>query len=167
MADREEERRLSIWDRIRAALAPSSVVPEEIEHQLRLATGALLLEMCRADFKVMVEERESIARAIRRAFDLNADETRELMAIAEAESECAVSLQIYTSLIKEYFGEAQKHRLIEDLWRVAWADGELHTLEENLISRIGRLLEVPDRTLAEIRRTFEATTPLEQRQLPA
>lgn len=158
---------MSIWDKIRAALEPSSVVPAEIEHQLRLATGALLLEMCRADFKVMVEERESIARAIRRAFDLGTDDTRELMRIAEAESEVAVSLQIYTSLIKEYFGEAQKHRLIEDLWRVAWADGELHALEENLISRIGRLLEVPDKTLLDIRRRFETSTPPDQRQLPA
>ncbi|MFK7958501.1 MAG: TerB family tellurite resistance protein [Lysobacterales bacterium] len=158
---------MSIWDKIRASLAPSSVVPEDIEHQLRLATGALLLEMCRADFKVMVEERESIARAIRRAFDLNPEETRELMRIAEAESEVAVSLQIYTSLIKEYFGEAQKHRLIEDLWRVAWADGELHALEENLISRVGRLLSIPEKTLTDIRNRFENATPPEQRKLPA
>ncbi|MEM9532691.1 MAG: TerB family tellurite resistance protein [Pseudomonadota bacterium] len=158
---------MSIWDRIREALSPSSVVPEEIEHQLRLATGALLLEMCRADFKVMVEERESIASAIRRAFDLSPEETRELMQIAEAESECAVSLQIYTSLIKEYSSEEQKRRLIEDLWRVAWADGELHSLEENLISRIGRLLELSDRVLSDIRRRFEQTHPPDERRLPA
>lgn len=130
-------------------------MPEEVEHQLRLATGALLLEMCRADFKVMPEEIESIARSIKSGFNLSAEETRELLRVAEAESECAVSLQIYTSLIKEYSTQNQKLRLIENLWRVAWADGELHALEENLVNRVASLIDIPQKTLDEIRNRVE------------
>lgn len=142
---------MGIWDRIQAALEPIADVPDEVEHQLRLATGALLLEMCRADFKVHFRERQSIAAAIRRAFALSREETEQLLDDAEAEQQCAVSIQIYTSLIKEYSTRLQKHRLIEDLWRVAYADGELHDLEERLVVRVAALIELPPRTAEKLR----------------
>ena len=86
---------------------------------------------------------------------MSAEETRELVRAAEAESACAVSLQIYTSLIQEYSTQQQKIRLIEDLWRVAYADGELHSLEENLVQRVASLIDVPPRTVRQIRRRIE------------
>ncbi len=146
---------MNIWEKIRAALEPKNDVTADVEHQLRLASGALLLEMCRADFKVMRAERESIARSIKSAFALSAEETRELMGAAETESACAVSLQIYTSLIHEHSTRPQKIRLIEDLWRVAYADGELHSLEENLVGRVASLIDVPPKLVKQIRQQIE------------
>ena len=146
---------MALFDRIKAVLEPETAVPADVEHQLRLATGALLLEMCRADFKIMPEERQSIANAIKETFKLSPEETRELMAEAESESECAVSLQIYTSLIADYSSTEQKLRLIEDLWRVAFADGELHALEENLVIRVASLIDVSSKSVQEIRERVE------------
>ena len=60
----------TIWDRIKAALEPKTAVPEQVEHQLRMATGALLLEMCRADLKVLPEERSYIVQSIKEAFKI-------------------------------------------------------------------------------------------------
>ena len=147
---------MAILNRIKAALEPKTAVSDDVQHQLRLATGALLLEMCRADFKIMPEERQSIANSIKDTFDLTADETRELMSEAETESECAVSLQIYTSLIADYSSKEQKLQLIEDLWRVAYADGELHALEENLVIRVASLIDVSPRSVQEIRKQVES-----------
>lgn len=147
---------MNFWDRIRSALEPSSALPDDVERQLRMATGALLLEMCRADFKVTAEERNSIALAIRDAFELSAEETRLLMEQAETQSECAVSLQIYTSLIKEYANTQRKLALIEDMWRVAWADGELHDLELRLVHRVAELLELAPKTVEKARRRIES-----------
>lgn len=143
---------MSIWDRIRASLAPAREVPGEVAHQLRIASGALLLEMCRADLKILPEEHESIAESIRRAFELSTEETRELLRAADEESQCAVSINIYTSLIQEYSTGRQKRDLIADLWRVAYADGELHRLEEQLVSRVAALLQVSDRVVEARRR---------------
>ncbi len=147
---------VNVWEKIRAALEPENApLSSDVEHQLRLATGALLLEMCRADFKVMPTERESIARSIKTAFSLSPEETRELVLAAETESACAVSLQIYTSLIQEHSTRAQKITLIEDLWRVAYADGELHSLEENLVQRVAALIDVPPKLVQQIRSRIE------------
>lgn len=160
------EASVNIIERIKAALEPRNTVPDDVEHQLRLATGALLLEMCRADFKVMNEERQSIANAIRDTFELTPDETRELMRDAETESECAVSLQIYTSLINEYSTRVQKLRLIEDLWRVAYADGELHALEENLVIRVAALIEIPPKQVRQIQKQIEGGPGLSPSEQP-
>ena len=141
----------TIWDRIKAALEPKTAVPEQVEHQLRMATGALLLEMCRADLKVLPEERSYIVQSIKEAFKLTKEETRELIEAAEAESECAVSINIYTSLINEFSSSDQKQQLIADLWHVAYADGELHVLEENLIERVAHLIAVPAKRVERIR----------------
>lgn len=149
---------MTLFDRIKAALEPKTAVPADVEHQLRLATGALLLEMCRADFKIMPEERQSIADSIKETFKLSPDETRELMDEAESESECAVSLQIYTSLIADYSTTEQKSRLIQDLWRVAFADGELHALEENLVIRVASLINVSAKSVQDIRERVEIET---------
>jgi len=149
---------LALFDRIKAALEPKTAVPADVEHQLRLATGALLLEMCRADFKILPEERQSIADSIKKTFKLSPDETRELMAEAESESECAVSLQIYTSLIADYSTTEQKLQLIQDLWQVAFADGELHALEENLVIRVASLINVSAKSVQDIRKQVEIET---------
>jgi len=158
---------VNILERIRAALEPRTAVPEDVEHQLRLATGALLLEMCRADFKVMKEEHQSIADAVRATFELSAEETRELMTEAENESQHAVSLQIYTSLLNEYSTRQQKIRLIEDLWRVAYADGELHALEENLVVRVASLIEIPPKLVRQIQHQIEGDLGTAPEQQPA
>ncbi|HEY7515559.1 MAG TPA: TerB family tellurite resistance protein, partial [Vicinamibacteria bacterium] len=44
--------------------APERLTEEAREHALRLATGALLVEVARADGQVAVEERESMIAAM-------------------------------------------------------------------------------------------------------
>jgi len=157
---------MTLWERIQSALAPPTQVTADVEQQLRLATGALLLEICRADFEVRREELESIVAAVRTTFGLTSADTRELLDAAQTEADCAVSLQIYTSLINEYSSLAQKHQLIEDLWRVAFADGELHRLEEGLIGKIGDLLHLSPSKINDLRgniaESFGPENPPEQ-----
>ena len=141
----------SIWEKIRSAMGTSErEVPENVRHQIRLATGALLLEMCRADFKIMPQERRQIAGTIRKTFGLSEAETHDLLDNAETQAECSVSLQIYTSLINQYCNKDQKSDLVRDLWRVAYADGELHKLEEVLVGRVSGLIGISHTQLAKL-----------------
>ena len=66
------------------------------EHGLKLATAALLIEMSRADFHAKPEDKEAVSTAVGRVFDLNPQETQELVALAEQEANQATSL--YSSL---------------------------------------------------------------------
>lgn len=128
-----------------AGAAGGAAGADEREHAYRLATAALLVEVSRADFAVEPAERSAVAAAVRRAFGLDEAETAELIALAEAEVDEAVSLYEFTSLVDRHFDAAQKVRVIELLWQVAFADGDLDKYEEHLVRRIADLIHVRHR----------------------
>jgi uncharacterized tellurite resistance protein B-like protein len=112
------------------------------ERSLQIATAALLIEMTRADFDVSEEEAEVVTRAVGDAFDLSADETDEIVQLAESAMERATSLFTFTSLINEGFSREQKIRVVEMLWQVAYADHQIEAHERHLMRKLVNLLHV-------------------------
>jgi uncharacterized tellurite resistance protein B-like protein len=112
------------------------------EHQLHLATAALLIEMMRVDDHCKPEEVEVLAAGIRRTFGLSELETTELIRLAEEEAQDAACYHAFTSLINKGFTKQQKIRVIEMLWEIAYADNELEMYEEHLVRKISDLLYV-------------------------
>ena len=126
-----------------ATAARASTV-EEREHGYHVATAALLVEMMRADYEVQPEEREAVLRALAAAFDdLSPEETRDLLARAEERADDATSLYEFTQHINRRLDHEQKAHVVELLWRVAYADGDLDKYEEHLVRRIADLIHVP------------------------
>lgn len=114
---------------------------------LRVATAALLIEMTRMDGAIADTERERVMHAVETKFGLRAEQTAELLRLAEQEAQQATDYFQFTSLIKEHLTPEEKERLIEHLWSVAYADGELHPYEEHLVRKIADLLYVPHKSL--------------------
>ena len=50
---------------------------------------------------------------------------------------------VFTSRINEAFEMEQKLRMIEHMWRVAYADGHLGAHERHVLWRVADLLHVP------------------------
>jgi uncharacterized tellurite resistance protein B-like protein len=115
------------------------------EHRLQLATAALLLEVARADRVSEDLEMDAVELAIGRVFELSREEANELIDLAEVEVDESTSHFGFTSLVKDQFSPAQKVQLVEMLWRVAVADGNVDKYEENLVRRIADLIYVPHR----------------------
>lgn len=113
------------------------------EHEQRLAAAALLFEISRSDFDVDELERKRIGELVAREFDLSEEETGELMQLAEQQAVDSTSLHEFTSLINEHWPLEQRVRLIEYMWRVAFADHELSEHELHLMRKVGRLLYIP------------------------
>jgi uncharacterized tellurite resistance protein B-like protein len=120
-----------------------SALARDPEHVLRLAVGALLLEMIRMDGEDRPEQREAVERAVRSSFELSEDEAAELLDLAEAERAESTDYFQFTSLINDAYTPAQKKQLVETLWRVAYADNALHQYEEYLVRKVADLLHVP------------------------
>jgi uncharacterized tellurite resistance protein B-like protein len=119
--------------------------PDSIERALQLATAALLVEVSRADHEIKDEERRVIGEAVRRTFNLSEHDTGLLIRLAEEEAQTATSTHQFTHLIDKHFPIEQKVRIVELLWRVAFADADKDKHEEHLIRRIADLLHVPHR----------------------
>lgn len=144
----------ALKDFFRSALAPATeVVPEDRERALRLAAGALLFEVVRADGKVAEAERTVMKAALQSTFDLDAAAVAEIVDLAEQQSREAVSLYEFTALVDRAFPAEQKKRLVELLWLVAFADGVKDPLEEHMVRKVAGLLHVahPDFIDAKIR----------------
>ena len=51
---------------------------DDIEHQLKLATAALFVEMMQQDHEILEEERQAVKASLKEKFDLSEDEAKEL-----------------------------------------------------------------------------------------
>ena len=109
---------------------------------IRVATAALLVEMVRADAKVMGEEAAALYAELGQHFGLRMDESQRLIAAAEREADAAVSLHGFTKLLNEQLGAEEKVRVLELMWRVALADRHLDRYEEHLVRKVADLLYV-------------------------
>ncbi len=119
--------------------------PEEAPNQtdpLALATAALMIEVMRADSRQDPAATERVIHALEDTFDLPHSEVEELIELAEQELATATDLYQFTRLIAERWEQPGRIALIRNMWRVAWADGSVHSYEEQLIRRIAGLLYV-------------------------
>ena len=114
-------------------------------HPIRLATAALLVETVRLDGEIDVVERAAAHRAVRSKFGLTEAEATALIQLAEDEAGDATDYYQFTSLINKQFSAAQKERVIELMWQVAYADADLSAHEQHVVRKIADLLYVPHR----------------------
>jgi uncharacterized tellurite resistance protein B-like protein len=135
---------------------PQQASPEAREHALRVAAAALMFEIVRADASVKDDERTVMRASLSASFGLTAEETDELLRLAEQQSREAASLYEFTALVDAGLDAAQKKRVVELLWLVAFADGHKDAHEEHLIRRIAGLLHVPHPDFIEAKRRARA-----------
>jgi uncharacterized tellurite resistance protein B-like protein len=105
-----------------------------------IAACALLLEIAHADDVFAPEERERIIRAVREDLGVPAADVAEVVRLAEEERRESVDLYQFTKLVGEKFSREQRLRLVEVIWGVVYADGELSAVENQLARRIAELL---------------------------
>jgi uncharacterized tellurite resistance protein B-like protein len=131
---------------IREFLERQLVAPDgaRSRHMIELATAALLIEVVRIDRDTQPAERDAVLRAVHEKFGLSGAEADELLRLAEDEVRQASGYYQFTSLINAQFTQEQKQRVIELMWRVAYADDVLSAHELHLMRKIAALLHVPD-----------------------
>ncbi len=130
---------------------PAQAGPAAAEHLLQLATAVMLVEVMRADASFHAGEREAVRAALRDKFALGDDEAQRLAELAEVAARDATDLFSFTSRINERFDMAQKLRMVEHMWRVAYADGHLADHERHVLWRVADLLHVPKGAYAHAR----------------
>jgi len=105
-----------------------------------IAACALLLEIAHSDEVFAPEERERILRAVREDFGVPAADVADVVRLAEEERRESVDLYQFTKLVGEKFTREQRLRLVEVIWGVVYADGQLTAVENQLARRIAELL---------------------------
>lgn len=124
-------------------IVTESVSTDALEHQLRLACAALMIEVLYADYSVGQGELDTLRQVLQDNFDLEKNEADRLIELAEEERAEATDYYQFTSLINEFYSQQQKRELVTRLWQMAYADHSVHKFEEHLVRRLADLLHVP------------------------
>lgn len=122
---------------------PQAAPPQAVEHTLQLATAVMLIEVMRADAEFGAAERRAVLDALRTKFALADDEVERLVEVGEQAARQATDWFEFTSHINTHFDMPAKLRMVEYMWRVAYADGHLSERERHTMWRLSDLLHVP------------------------
>tara|TARA_R110001592_G_C12629321_1_gene698952 strand:- start:80 stop:550 length:471 start_codon:yes stop_codon:yes gene_type:complete len=115
---------------------------QQNDKKIELATAALMFELMRTDSRIDEREKQMLTELLRKTFALEQDSLQELLGLAETAAKQATSLFEFTSLINESYSYEQRVQLIENLWRVAFADHTLDRYEEHMIRKVGDLIHI-------------------------
>ena len=113
--------------------------------ETQLAAAALLVEAARMDEHFDDAEWQTIRSLIRDRFDLAEEDAEALIALADEAVDGSTQIFRFATTIKNQFDENERVKMIEMLWRVVYADGEVHDFEANLLRRVAGLIYVSDR----------------------
>lgn len=137
-------------------IVTESVSTDALEHQLRLACAALMIEVLYADYSVAQGELDTLRQMLQDSFELEKDEADRLIELAEEERAEATDYYQFTSLINEFYTQQQKRELVTRLWQIAYADHSVHKFEEHLVRRLADLLHVPHSAFIQSKHTASA-----------
>lgn len=114
---------------------------ERQQHEIRYAAAALLVTCAKADFVEDPDEQRVIVALLEDKFGIDHDLIVSLMEYAD-EQTGVKGLQEFTNLVNEHYSKEDKNLLVENLWRVAYADGRLDKFEEQFVSRVAFMIDV-------------------------
>ena len=123
----------------------------------RLAATALLVHVISIDGEPSETEKRKLHSLIESRFGLDRGTADHLIASATLVEGEAVDLYHFTSVIMRSVNEEGRLRIVEMMWELVYADGEVSEFEDNVVWRAADLLGVlvarPDRSQAPGRRT--------------
>lgn len=122
---------------------PQQESEESLQRRLQLAAAALLIETARADSVQDADEQEALENLLCSSLQLDKKAIHELVVLAENRVDESTSLYEFTRVINDNYSAEQKRELIDAMWIVAYADGNLDKYEEHLIRQIAELTYVP------------------------
>jgi uncharacterized tellurite resistance protein B-like protein len=115
---------------------------QNTEHDIRVATCALLVEIARIDEKFTAAEMQTILTILKQKYGLSQDHADALIAEAERELEKSVDLWQFTRLINENYTNEEKIKIIETLWQIVYVDGKMDQYEHYLMNKLQNLLRL-------------------------
>ena len=137
-----------------------------------LAIARLLLELAHADGAFDDSERRQLLADLSREFHLSTDDATRLFDYAEVRFGDQVEFSGLILRLKRDCSVDERAEILRLLWKMAYADGQLHDFEFTLIRRMAALLYVEGPAMSKARRRalqelgFDPDTPAGQDPRP-
>ena len=119
------------------------------EERLRLAAAVILLEAATVDEEFSPEECRRVLDALQNHFHLSNEDAENLLVAAQEKQSQNNALWRCTREINEQCDLAEKLSVLEETWRVIYADGTLEAHEDYFIHKLANLLNLTHPQLIE------------------
>lgn len=149
-----------LYDDIMGRISEEDSAADDRDTAIRLSTAVLMVDVALIDKTFDDTEFERMIDLIKQHFGLSAQEAAELINAANAEADEMVSIYEFTALLQKQLNHDEKGQIIELLWGIAFADGELDKYESSLILKISGLLHVNRGLVTKLKhKALSAVTP--------
>ncbi len=125
----------------------SAVEPDNVP----LAAAVLLLDLALSDDSFEATEEQKIVTLLMRKFDCSKPEAMILLQEANAHLDEKDHFYTYTKILKDNLDDEGRAKIIEMLWEVAYADGDIGEFEEKIMQRLCGILMITEQQCAHIR----------------
>ena len=142
------------------SLFSSKLLPDDDHHgdrqalEIRYAAAALLVVCAKSDFDDHPEEERQIIALLENTFDLDQELIGEILSVLD-EDMVLRGVQQFTGLVNQHYTRDDKIVLMENLWKVAFADGHLDRFEEQFINRVAFMIKLSAEDVADCRDTVQ------------
>jgi uncharacterized tellurite resistance protein B-like protein len=125
----------------------------------RLAATALLIHVVSLDGEPSEVEKRKLHTVLETRFQLDAPTVTQLIAEATLVEGEAVDLYHFTSVIMRSVDEEGRKRIVEMMWELVYADGNVSEFEDNVMWRAADLLGVSSRDRIQLKHRIAQDVP--------
>ena len=125
----------------------------------RLAATALLIHVISLDGQQSAIEQRKLHSLLESHFGLDPGTADQLIASATLVEGEAVDLYHFTSVIMRSVDEQGRLRIVEMMWELVYADGQVSEFEDNVVWRAADLLAVSSRDRIELKHRVAERQP--------
>jgi len=129
------------------------------ESDYRLAATALLIHVVSLDGEPSEVEKRKLHTVLQSRFQLDAATVTQMIATATLMEGEAVDLYRFTSVIMRSVDEEGRKRIVEMMWELVYADGNVSEFEDNVMWRAADLLGVSSRDRIELKHRVASKRP--------
>ena len=112
---------------------------ESKEESIQKSICSLMIEVAHADDQLDESELKAMANSLGK-LDIEEEEIQDIVDATLAKSKESISFYEHTRILNDQLDYDQKKEVLNSVWAIAFADGEMDKHEEHLIRRIADLL---------------------------
>lgn len=121
----------------------------------RLSVAAILVHIVAVDGVVKEAEKRRLRDCLKGHYKLSDSETEALIEEATQRDEQAVDLYSFTSVLKRELDDEGRREVVELMWEMVFADGDVNEFEDIVVWRVAELIGVSTRERMVIRKRIE------------
>src|SRR3954470_4995417 len=138
-------------------VSPTAQTPRAFgDTDYRLAATALLIHVISLDGEPSDVEKRKLHSLLESRFKLDPGTADQLIASATLVEGEAVDLYHFTSVIMRSVNEEGRLRIVEMMWELVYADGQVTEFEDNVVWRAADLLGISSRDRIELKHRMAA-----------